>query len=144
MQVAEIMTVCVTICLPTDTIRRAAKAMRQLDVGWLPVGERDRIVGVVTDRDMITRGLAEGLGGRAAVAQVMTAPVHFCREDESVGMAAFYMADLQLRRLPVLNRAGRLVGVLSLGDIGRAGRHAGDAAQQALAGVSRPCMRQSL
>lgn len=136
MRVSEVMTACVTVCLPSDSLKRVARTMAELDVGWIPVGERDRLVGIVTDRDIVVRGLADGLRGGAAVSKVMSAPVRYCQEHESLGMAAFYMADLQLRRLPVLNAQMRLVGVLSLGDMSRKGPRAAAAACKVLAGVS--------
>ncbi|MDG2520355.1 CBS domain-containing protein [Caulobacter segnis] len=103
----------------------------------MPVGDADRLVGVVTDRDIVVRALAGGLRPGAPVAGVMSAPVRCCLEDDSLEAAASCMARHQLRRLPVLNIDRRLVGVLSLGDLARAGTEAACAARCALVGASR-------
>lgn len=86
------------------------------DVGFLPVGENDRLVGTITDRDIVVRAVAEGKDGNATVRDVMTKDVKYCFEDEDIEHVAQNMGDIQVRRLPVLNRDKRVVGVVSLAD----------------------------
>jgi CBS domain-containing protein len=104
---------------PTATIREAAQRMRDLDVGVLPVcGEDDRLAGMVTDRDITVRAVAGDFDvTRAVVRDIMTPHVVYCYDDQDIREAARLMQDNQIRRLVVLNRDKRLVGVLSLGDL---------------------------
>jgi len=103
---------------PETSLHTAAFVMRQLDVGALPVCDNDRLSGMVTDRDIVIRGLAEGEeGARRTVSDVMTPGVTWCYEDEDIEAAARLMEEQQIRRLPVLNAAKRLVGIVSLGDM---------------------------
>jgi CBS domain-containing protein len=112
------MTPDVEVIRPDDTLRTAAKMMADYDVGALPVGENDRLVGMITDRDITVRGVAEGRDpDKAAVREAMSGRVLYCFEDEAVGEVAHKMGDWQVRRLPVLNRDKRLVGIISLGDL---------------------------
>jgi CBS domain-containing protein len=104
--------------------------------GVLPVGENDQLIGMITDRDIAIRGIAEGKGPKAKVRDVMTDDVKYCFEDQELEEVTRNMADIQVRRLPVLNRDKRLVGILSLGDI--AGSPDGKGAGDALRGISRP------
>jgi CBS domain-containing protein len=136
MKVSEIMSRDVHIASPDQSIREAARAMYELDAGSLPVGENDRLVGMVTDRDIAIRGVAEGKGPDTRVRDVMSSDVKYCFEDEDTEHVAHNMGDQQIRRVPVLNRNKRLIGILSLGDLAtRQGvRPAGDA----LVGVSQP------
>jgi CBS domain-containing protein len=136
MQAQELMTRDVSIASPDETLRKAAKRMAELDVGALPVSENDRLVGMVTDRDIAVRGIAEGKGPKAKVREVMTPEIKYCFEDQEVDEIAANMADIQLRRLPVVDRDKRLVGILSLGDIATSGDP--DKATEALSGISRP------
>jgi CBS domain-containing protein len=110
--------------------------MASLDAGVLPVGEKDRLIGMITDRDIAIRGIAQGKGPDAKVRDVMTEDIKYCFDDEEIEEVTRNMAAIQVRRLPVLNRDKRLVGILSLGDIaiGPDGKRAGDA----LRGISRP------
>jgi CBS domain-containing protein len=118
MQVREIMTPAVTIASPEDTVQKAAKLMEKIDSGVLPVGENDRLVGMVTDRDITVRAVAQGKSpSRCKVREIMSEDVKYVYEDESVEDAARNMSELQVRRLPVLNRDKRLVGIVSLGDV---------------------------
>ena len=136
MKVSEAMTRDVRVANPEETIQKAAQTMASLDAGVLPVGEKDHLVGMITDRDIAIRGVAKGKGLTAKVRDVMTEDVKYCFEDQDIEEVARNMADIQVRRLPVLNRDKRLVGILSLGDIAvsRDGKEAGDA----LRGISRP------
>ena len=119
MRVEACMSSDVRIVSPTETIRRAAQMMKEIDAGFLPVGENDRLVGMITDRDIAVRGVAEGRSPDTPVREVMSADVHYIFADESVEHAASRMGELQVRRLPVLNRDKRLVGIISLGDVSR-------------------------
>src|SRR5438093_8557436 len=136
MKVSEAMTRDVSVASPDETIRQAAKTMASLDAGVLPVGENDHLIGMITDRDIAIRGIAQGKGPKAKVRDVMTEDVKYCFDDQEIEEVTRNMADIQVRRLPVLNRDKRLVGILSLGDIAisRDGKTAGDA----LTGISRP------
>jgi CBS domain-containing protein len=118
MRVSEVMTRGAECTRPDATLREAAARMKDLDVGSLPVCDNDRIVGMVTDRDVTIRATAGGTDpNRAHVREVMTPEVQYCFEDDDVTDAARQMRDKQIRRLPVLNRDKRLVGIVSLGDV---------------------------
>jgi CBS domain-containing protein len=119
MQVKDIMTSNVECTQPSATLREAARMMRDLDVGPLPVcGDNDRLAGMITDRDITVRGVAEGKDPDATlVRDVMTPSIVYCFEDQDISDAAHMMEQNQIRRLVVLNRDKRLVGILSLGDL---------------------------
>jgi CBS domain-containing protein len=107
----------VFIADPEETIEEAAMVMAGIDAGVLPVGNNDRLVGMITDRDIAVRGVAEGKGPNTKVRDVMTTEIKYCFDDEDVEDVTRNMGDVQVRRLPVVNRDKRLVGILSLGDI---------------------------
>ena len=136
MKVSEAMTRDVRVANPDETLQQAARMMAGIDAGVLPVGENDRLVGMVTDRDIGIRGVAEGKGPEAKIRDVMSADVKYCFDDQDVDEVSRNMGDLQVRRLPVVDREKRLVGILSLGDVALAtgGNQAGAALKQ----VSRP------
>jgi CBS domain-containing protein len=136
MKVNEAMSRDVRIASPEETVQKAAQTMASLDTGVLPVGEKDHLVGMITDRDIAIRGIAKGKGPEAKVRDVMTEDVKYCFDDQEVEEVARNMADIQVRRLPVLNRDKRLVGILSLGDIAISRDSA--KAGEALRGISRP------
>src|SRR5262245_59491957 len=119
MQVKDIMTSSVECISPKATLREAAQTMKKLDVGLLPIcGEDDRLAGMITDRDIALRAVGDGLDPSTTRAcDVMTPKVIYCFEDQDIGDAAHMMEQNQIRRLVVLNRAKRLVGILSLGDL---------------------------
>jgi CBS domain-containing protein len=120
MRVSEAMSRDVRICDPSHTIRDCAKVMAEIDAGALPVGENDRLVGMITDRDIAVRAVAQGKGPDTPVREVMsTEQVLYCFDDEDLEHVAENMGDTQVRRLPVVNREKRLVGIVSLGDIAR-------------------------
>jgi CBS domain-containing protein len=102
-----------------DTIEHAAKLMAKEEVGWLPVQDGDRLVGMITDRDIVTRCLAQGRGASCRVRDAMTHDVKYCFEDEDLDHTLENMAEIQLRRIPVMSRNKRLVGVLTLADAAR-------------------------
>jgi len=107
---------------PDTSITDIAKMMRERDIGAIPVGEDDRLVGMVTDRDIVCQGLAKnGFDARSVTARdVMTRGIHCCREDDELAKAIQHMGELKVRRLPVIDQSKRMVGILSLGDLGKA------------------------
>ncbi len=117
MRVAEAMSRDVRVANPDQNITDAAKMMADCDCGVLPVGEGDRLVGMITDRDIVVRGLAQGKGGNTKVRELMSEDVKYCFEEDDVSDVARNMGDLQVRRLPVVDQDKRLTGILSLGDI---------------------------
>ena len=136
MRVAEVMTRDVRLIEPNQTIRDAARLMAEMDAGIMPVREGDRLVGMITDRDIAVRAVAQGRGPDTAVREVMTDEVKYCYDDDDTNDVARNMADIQVRRLPVLTRDKRLVGIISLGDLAvtdEAGK-----AGEAVAGISQP------
>jgi CBS domain-containing protein len=138
MQVQEIMSRDVVLASPDDTVQSAAKKMAEIDAGALPVGEQDRLVGMVTDRDIVVRAVAKGSEPKQCkVRDVMSSDIKYCYEDESVEDVARNMSSLQIKRLPVLNREKRLVGIVALGDLATE-PGATDKAKSALSGISRP------
>ncbi len=137
MQVAEIMTRSVDLADPNMKLQTAAKRMREDDIGALPVGENDRLVGMVTDRDIVMRGVAASQSlGATSVRDVMSEKICYCYEDQSLEEVAEIMAKHQVHRLPVLNRDKRLVGIISLADLARNGQDGESAAIKALRGIS--------
>lgn len=130
----EVMTPHAEVLDPNMTLRDAARRMRADNLGAYPVGEFDRLVGVMTDRDMVVRAIAaDRRPSTTAVREVMSEPVIWCFDDDTVEDVAEIMAEHQVRRLPVLNRDRRLVGMVALADLGLADP---DAARRALQGVS--------
>jgi CBS domain-containing protein len=136
MKVSEAMTRNVRIANPEETIQAVARMMVTLDAGALPVAEGDHLVGMITDRDIAVRGIAEGKGPETKVRDVMTPEVRYCFDDQDIAEVTRNMADIQVRRLPVIDRAKRLVGILSLGDVAVTPEEA--KAGEALHGISRP------
>lgn len=104
--------------LPTATLKQAADQMRTHDYGFIPVGENDRLIGAVTDRDIAIRAIAEGKDpNKTQLRDVLTKGIHYCFETDNLEKVAQQMEDLQIRRLVVLNKDKRLTGIISLGDI---------------------------
>jgi len=136
MRVCDAMTPDVQLCTPDDTLKDAAEAMAALGVGLLPVTDTDRLVGMISDRDIAIRGVAMGRGPDSRVGDVMTTDVKYCFEDQDLEEVTANMGDIQVRRLPVLNRQKRLVGIIALGDIARV--QASDGTGEALGAISRP------
>ncbi len=137
MKVSDAMTRDVRVANPNQTIQDAAKMMSDVDSGVLPVGENDRLIGMITDRDIAVRAVAQGKGPQTLVREVMTDHVHYCFDDEDTEEVTRKMADSQVRRLPVVNRDKRLIGILSLGDVATR-RDGADEASEALSDISRP------
>jgi CBS domain-containing protein len=119
MKVSEAMSRDVQLASPTQSIREAAKMMAKIDAGVLPVGENDRLIGVITDRDIAVRAVAEGMAPTTKVRDVMSQEVLYVFEDQDLEEVAHNMAEKQVRRMPVVNRDKRLVGIISLGDLAR-------------------------
>jgi len=119
MRVSECMTRDVQLASPSQTIRDAAKLMASIDSGILPVRDNDRLVGMITDRDIAIRAIAEGKGPNATVGEVMSREVKYCFDDDDVDDVLQNMGDIQVRRLPVMNHDKRLVGIVSLGDLAK-------------------------
>lgn len=117
MKVREAMTGNVCLAAPDRSIREAARMMADQDIGALPVGENDRLIGMITDRDIAVRAVAQGLGPDTQIREVMSQDVRYCFDDEDLEDAAQNMSGLKVRRLPVLNRDKRLVGILSFSDL---------------------------
>jgi CBS domain-containing protein len=109
--------------------------MMKIDAGTVPVGKDQKLVGMLTDRDIAVRAVAKGLGPDTPVREIMSADVKYCFEDQSIEEVARNMADIQVRRLPVVNRDKRLVGILSLGDLAV---RSNCSTNEALRGVSTP------
>jgi CBS domain-containing protein len=137
MRLHEIMTTGVQLTNPATTLKDAAAMMRDGDFGLLPVGENDRLVGTITDRDIAVRAVADGRDPNTiTVRDAMSEGIRYCFEDQTIEDAAHVMSQAQIRRLPVLNRDKRLVGIVALADLAldsRTVRPAGEA----LSGVSQ-------
>lgn len=136
MRVSEAMTRQVRLANPGQSIREAAAIMSEIDAGVLPVSDGDRLIGMITDRDITVRAVAEGKGPDTPVQDVMSKEVLYCYEDDDTEDVAENMADIQVRRLPVVNRDKRLVGILSLGDL--ASREDEETIGMAVEGISKP------
>ena len=118
MKVRDVMTPQVEVIRPDATLKEAAEMMSRLEVGPLPVCESERLVGILTDRDITIRAVATGCNPNTTrVREAMTPEVVYCFEDQDVETAAQMMEMRQIRRVPVLNRGNRLVGIVSLGDL---------------------------
>jgi CBS domain-containing protein len=136
MQVHEAMTEAVEMTSPDETIRDAARKMAAIDAGLLPVADHDRLVGMISDRDIAVRAVAAGLPPTTKVSDVMSTEVKYCFDDDDLEDVARNMAEIQVRRLPVMNRDKRLVGIIALSDI--AMNDGMGSASVALAGISEP------
>ena len=136
MQVSKAMTRNVRIANPDHSICDVARIMADANVGALPVGDKDRLVGMITDRDIAVRAVAQGLPPETKVREVMSHQVMYCFEDENLDHVTSNMGDIQVRRLPVLSRQKRLVGIVAIGDIAacEGGRKTG----KAIAAISTP------
>jgi CBS domain-containing protein len=137
MKVSEFMTQEVETVTPDQPIQEAAQFMLRADAGAMPVSEGDKLIGMVTDRDIAVRAVAEGRGPDTPVRDVMTEDLIYCFDDDEAEEVAIKMSDAQVRRMPVLSREGEnLVGIVSLGDISRSDQ--GEAASVALGGITDP------
>ena len=116
-QVADVMTRDVRVVSPKDSIQRAAQCMDELNVGVVPVCDGSKLLGMVTDRDITVRGVAAGKMADTPVTEVMSEHVRWCYEDQDIDEVMDEMRDAQIRRLPVISRDKKLVGIVSLGDL---------------------------
>ena len=138
LKISDFMTRNVRVVHPQESLRRAAQVMDELNVGALPVCDASGLVGIITDRDITVRATAAGLAPDAtSVADVMTGHARWCSTEQTVQEAMEQMADVQIRRLPVLDSRRQVVGIVSLGDL--ATRHSGHVAA-ALRRISDPSM----
>ena len=110
---------------PDTSLKEVARIMKKQDIGAIPVGDNDKLVGMITDRDIVCKGLATERFNlmTATAADVMTKGIHTCREEDELGAAVHHMQQLKVRRLPVIDRSKRMVGILSLGDVSQAAPH---------------------
>ena len=137
MKIADCMSRDVQTAKPDQPIREAAQFMLRADAGSMPVCDGERLVGMLTDRDIAVRAVAQGRGPETPVREAMTDHVDYCFDDEEVEEVAMKMSDSQVRRFPVLSRDGnRLVGIVSLGDLSRSDHE--QAASVALGGITDP------
>lgn len=136
MRVSDVMTRDVRLAGPDDTIGQAASIMAEIDAGAIPVGHNDRLVGMLTDRDIAVRAVAEGKGPDTRIGEIMSGEIKYCFEDQDTDEVCASLGDQKIRRIPVLNRDKRLVGILSLGDL--AIRDGDGSTGEALSAISRP------
>ena len=137
MKVTEIMSSDVQLVSPDETIQAAARKIQDADIGFLPIGENDKLVGMVTDRDIAIRAVAQGKDPSSTkVRDIMTKRVFYCSTNEDIEAVTENMAEMRIRRLPIVNEDMRLVGVISLGDI--AFKHKASKAGAVLAIVCNP------
>ena len=134
--VNDVMTREVHLANPEQTIRDAAAAMAQEDIGSLPVGENDKLIGMITDRDIVLRAIANGRDANTPIREIMTTDIKYCYDDDSIDAVAKNMADLGVRRLPVVNRDKRLVGIVALSNVADSGDKR--ATTTLLDGVAKP------
>lgn len=136
MKVSEVMTTEVETISADQTAREAAAFMIRADAGSIPVCEGDRVIGMITDRDIAVRGVAEGRGPDTPVSELMSDGIICAHEDDDIEAVAQRMSEEQVRRLPVIDSDEKLIGIVSLGDLARETRT--DTAEKALEGVSAP------
>lgn len=136
MKVSECMKRAVRIVDPAETLQNAALTMAEIDAGFLPVSENDRIIGIITDRDIAIRAVGTGRAPDAKIRDVMSQDVRYCYADDDVDDILYNMAEQQLRRMPVVDRDKRLVGVISITDLATNGVAARTG--EALGRIARP------
>jgi len=136
MKVRDVMHKGVDWVSPDTPITEIAKLMQGHDIGCIPIGEDDHLIGMVTDRDIVCKGLAakDFNAARMTARDVMTEGIHCCREDDDLAKAVHHMETLKIRRLPVINKSKRMVGMISLGDVGQSAT--ADLLTQCVKGVS--------
>ena len=136
MKISDVMTRDVQTVQPEQTAQEAASFMLSADAGSIPVTEGDRLIGMITDRDIAVRGIAKGYGPDTPVRELMTDDLVIVRTDDTIEDAASKMSQAQVRRLPVIDEDEKLCGIVSLGDLSREADS--DCASEALEGVSQP------
>lgn len=135
-RVSDVMTSGVRTLGPQEPLRLAARLMKELNVGSIPICKGDRLIGVVTDRDITIRAVADGLNASTPIAEVMSVAPKYCFDTDPIEQASAMMQQLQIRRLPVIDGEDKLVGIVTLGDI--AVRGGEDNASRTLASISTP------
>ena len=138
-QIKDVMTPGFKWMAPDAPVSQVAQTMRDMDVGFMPLAENDKMVGMITDRDITVRAIAEGKSPEQTPArEVMTAKTYYCYDDQDVEEVCNNMGEIQVRRLPVVNRDKRLVGIVSLGDLAQSASrpNVGQTQQQITAGCS--------
>lgn len=135
-KIREVMTPDIVLARPEQTIADAARLMLESDIGSVPVSDGERLVGMLTDRDIVIRATAKNLPCDTPVAEIMTRQIRYCYDDQDVGEVARNMADLGVRRLPVVNRDKRVVGFVALSNIAQSNSES--AREALLAGVATP------
>jgi CBS domain-containing protein len=136
--VSQVMTRGVRTLSPSDTVVMAARAMDELNVGVIPVYDGEKLVGMVTDRDIVVRGVAQSLDGSTRLSEVMSGNVRWVTEDQSVEQVLGAMAQAQIRRMPVVDGKQRLVGIVSIGDIAAKDRNDDVEVAESLGDISSP------
>ena len=136
MRVSEVMTPGVRVVSPEQTISEAARLMAEIDAGALPVGEENRLVGMITDRDIAVRAVAQQKPPTTKVREVMSQEVLYCFDDQDLDDIVQNMSDVKVRRLPVVDREKRLVGIVSIGDLAKGDNAASTG--QAVADITAP------
>lgn len=136
-QIKDVMSEGVKILDPEATLKDAARQMRDGNFGLMPVGENDRLIGTVSDRDIVIRGVAEGMDANTKVRDVMSEKVMWAYEDDSVEKACQIMSENQIRRLPIVDANKRLVGIVALGDLAVNGADI-KSASETLSDISKP------
>lgn len=141
MKISECMSRSVQTIAPDNTMQSAAQQMADIDAGFLPVADNDRLIGIVTDRDIAIRGVAAGQPPETSIRDVMSEDVKYCFDTDEVEDVLDNMGDIQVRRLPVVDRNKRLVGIVSLSDLAGNGETA--RAGEALSNIARPSGQHS-
>ncbi len=136
--VNKVMTANVKSLAPADSIAAAAKAMSELNVGVIPVCDAGKLLGVVTDRDIVIRAVAKGLDGKAPLSGIMSKEVQTATPEDDLDEVLERMSDSQIRRMPVVDAGGALVGIVSLGDIAVKGSEDEAEVGQSLGAISAP------
>ena len=136
MRVSDAMTEKVHVAHPEQSLQEAAEMMAGLDLGALPVGDKGRLIGMITDRDIAVRGVAKDHLPSIRVRDVMSHGLKYCYDDEKIDHVAHNMGEIQVRRLPVMNRQKELVGIISLADI--ASKRGADVLVEAIVGITQP------
>ncbi|MGJ0239887.1 CBS domain-containing protein [Novosphingobium fluoreni] len=131
----------VQVAAPDNTMQSAARAMADIDAGFLPVAQDDRLIGIVTDRDIAIRGVAAGRPPETSIREVMSEEVRYCFAVEDSDTVLDNMSDIQVRRLPVVDREKKLVGIVSITDLASDGD--GRRAGKALGDIARPSAQHS-
>ena len=137
-QIKDVMTPNFKFMAPDSPIAQVAQQMRDIDSGFMPLAENDKMVGMITDRDIIIRAIAEGKDpANTPAREIMTAKTYYCYDDQDIEEVCNNMGEIQVRRLPVVNRDKRLVGVVSMGDLAQSASrpNIGQTQQQITAGV---------